>query len=437
VKDSPDRAEVVVVGGGIAGAATALRLARRGRDVLLLERSPAWRWRAGGVFSSPAAMRELRALSLPVDVLAAAALPIPAMRVETRSGVAFRLTYGAERPGGEPPVGLDRSTLDPALLAAAEAAGVRVVRDAHVDDVDLRAQRPRVSVGVGPAKRRFEVEGGVVVGADGLRSTVARAARATRPPRLGSRVGLTFHLANVDASTDGRARPDARMVVLPGAYCGIAPVPGDRVNVGIVLIGEARRRQLAAEGPRATVDAILREVPPAPDGLEPWRAGEVLDSIEGASPLGTRVSRRAGHGWLLAGDAAGFLDPFTGEGLHRALVSARLAAAAVDAYLADGHPAAARAGALAGYERSMAARFAGKDLVSLIVQRFLEHDRLFEYAARRLAGRDGVRATMGLVMGDLVPASRGLDPRFLATLLAPVTLPAAALPPAASRRRGH
>jgi hypothetical protein len=67
----------------------------------------------------------------------------------------------------------------------------------------------------------------------------------------------------------------------------------------------------------------------------------------------------------------------------------------------------------------MRRRFGSKDMVSWLVQSFLARPRVFEYAARRLAGRPDVRATMGLVMGDLVPASRALDPRFLAALLAP------------------
>jgi hypothetical protein len=67
----------------------------------------------------------------------------------------------------------------------------------------------------------------------------------------------------------------------------------------------------------------------------------------------------------------------------------------------------------------MRRRFASKDAVSWLVQSFLGRPRLFEYAARRLADRADVRATMSLVMGDHVPASRGLDPRFLAALLAP------------------
>jgi flavin-dependent dehydrogenase len=130
-------------------------------------------------------------------------------------------------------------------------------------------------------------------------------------------------------------------------------------------------------------------------------------------PLGHRVARRSGDGWLLIGDAAGFLDPFTGEGLHRALVSAELAAASVDAHLRG------ERGALNGYARAMSARFATKDIVSRVVNAFLDHPAAFEHVAARLARRAAVRETMGLVMGDLVAASRALDPRFLAALLAP------------------
>ncbi|MDQ3127196.1 MAG: hypothetical protein M3Q66_01885 [Chloroflexota bacterium] len=67
----------------------------------------------------------------------------------------------------------------------------------------------------------------------------------------------------------------------------------------------------------------------------------------------------------------------------------------------------------------MRRRFATKDAVSWLVQVFLGRPALFDYAARRLADRPAARATMGLVMGDLVPAERVLDPRFLARLLAP------------------
>jgi hypothetical protein len=67
----------------------------------------------------------------------------------------------------------------------------------------------------------------------------------------------------------------------------------------------------------------------------------------------------------------------------------------------------------------MRRRFLSKDAISWLVQAFLARPALFEYAARRIEARPEVRATMGLVMGDLLPASRALDPRYLAALLAP------------------
>ena len=424
-RDLPESVDVLIAGGGPAGAATAARLARAGHRVLLLERSPSWRWRAGGVFASPAAVAELRALSLPAGILAAVSRPIPAMRVETPAGTAFELTYGAEA-GGDGAVGFDRSALDPALLELARSAGADVRSGIALRDVELADHRQGTHAIVdhpdgeaGPGGGTVAIGARVIIGADGPRSLVAAAAGMARPPRLAGRVGLSWHVAD----EPGDAPKRARMVVLPGgAYCGLAPVPGGRINVGIVLAGRAWRERLIRDGAAATGEHVLRSVPPLPGDPEAWREGTVTDSIAGASPLGGRVAQRAGPDWLVVGDAAGFLDPFTGEGLHRALVSARLAADAVDAHLrgAPGGPDGLDAPAgLAAYDRAMRDRFATKDRLSLLVQAFLARPPLFEHAARRLARKPDIRGTMGLVMGDLVPASRALDPRFLAALIVP------------------
>ncbi len=395
-------ADVAIVGGGPAGAVLAARLARRGLAVVLIERSAGYRWRACGVFSSPASVQELGEAGLDAEALAAVVRPAPAMRVETAPGSRVRLTYGDDGTLTTPAVSFDRATLDPALLALARDAGADVRLGAAVTGVEPGRIVVRGAAG------ETELEARVIVGADGIRSTVARAFGVARSPRLADRVGLTFHVGD-----SGPTAPrDARMILFRDGYVGLAPVPGGRVNVGIVL-GRSWAARLRANGAERTVESVLGAVPLASDDPVDWRAAERCDPIEGAAPLGHRVARRHGPGWLLVGDAAGFLDPFTGEGLHRALVSARLAAAAIERDL-DGDP-----DGLAGYDRAMTARFRSKDVLSLLVQAFLARPALFDYAARRLAGRPRVRETMGLVMGDLVPASRALDPRFIASLLRP------------------
>ncbi len=401
---SVERVVVAIVGGGPAGAVLGARSAAAGERVVIFERAPSWRWRASGVFASPAAVSALRRAGVAGSTLTEVARPIPAMRVETASGTTFRLTYGAEA-GGEPAVGFDRSRLDPALLGLAAAAGVEVRSGWQVTAVDLEAGTLAVRR---PDGELATVAASIIVGADGLHSVVARAAGVARTARLDPRVGLTYHLPDPDPAVTR----DARMRVLRDGYVGIAPVAGGRVNIGIVL-GRSWRPALVRDGARAVADAIVAAVPPTGDDPARWRLGEPTDSLAGAWPLGHRVTRRAGPGWLLVGDAAGFLDPFTGEGIHRALISAELAAAAILAHRRG------RTGAFAAYERAMQRRFLAKDGVSWLVQAFLSRPAVFEYAARRVASRSAVRATMGLVMGDLVPASRALDPRYLAALLAP------------------
>ncbi len=405
-------AEVAIVGGGPAGAALAIRLATAGVDVALFEREPEPRWRACGVYSSPLTRTGLAALGVTAAALGALIRPIDAMEVVSLRGPVVRLSHA-----GAHACGLDRVRLERCLLDRARAAGARVAEGAAVRG--LAPGRHATDFSVSGTDGVVLWRAGTVVGADGPSSLVARAFRVDRPTIGRRRAGLTVHRADPDegapmvrqdASTL-RATASARMYLGGGWYCGIAPVPGGRVNIGVVMgEGELRRRLARGGGPSAVVDEVLGQLPAPADC---WRHAPSTDQTRVALPLAHRVARPAGPGFLLVGDAAGFLDPLSGEGIHRALASAELAADAImHARRGDPDP-------FGRYARRMRSRFAAKDLVSWLLQAFLARPELADFALRRMASRDAIRGTFGLVLVDQLPASRALDPRFLGGLLRP------------------
>jgi flavin-dependent dehydrogenase len=134
------------------------------------------------------------------------------------------------------------------------------------------------------------------------------------------------------------------------------------------------------------------------------------------SPLAVRVSQPFGERFLLVGDAAGFLDPFTGEGVFRALRGAELASEEALSALRDGDLSARR---LARYGRRRVQEFRAKDALCWVIQLLLVSPPLLAYALRRLATRESQGDVLGAVLGDYHPASAALHPRFLWGLLRP------------------
>src|SRR5688500_1040785 len=186
-----------------------------------------------------------------------------------------------------------------------------------------------------------------------------------------------------------------------GYYVGLAPMPGGELNVGMALPMGARGGSAASrfEETIAGIPAVARRL----------AGSQRLTPIRGAAPIGHRVARAAGAGWLLVGDAAGFVDPFTGEGIHRALRSAR---AAADAILGGGDVAAV-------YRRERRRAFAAKEALSWLVQGVLASPGMMTRAVERLEARPSVARRLGSALGDCRPATDALSPRALLDVLAP------------------
>jgi flavin-dependent dehydrogenase len=161
-----------------------------------------------------------------------------------------------------------------------------------------------------------------------------------------------------------------------------------------------------AASARARYDAAIAGLPAVAHRL---RNSPRLTPIRGAAPIGHRVAGVAGPGWLLVGDAAGFVDPFTGEGIHRALRSAR---AAVSSLTAGGDVAAS-------YRTERHRALAAKSALSWLVQGFLAVPPLLEHAIARLETRPAAALRLGSALGDCRPATDALTPSAVLEVLAP------------------
>ncbi len=383
--------DVLVVGAGPAGSAVAAALARDGRDVLLVERRRHPRPKACAEYASPRIAEELARLGMDGG-WQADAVPLAGMDV-VRGADRVRIGYH-DRRGARRAWGLDRRTFDATLARHAVAAGARLMDLTTLERVELEGGRV-----MGAVLRRADgprrVESRWVIGADGARSSVSRRVGVDRPafPR---RLGLVAHYEGHPDLTD-----HGEMHVGPGWYVGLAPTPGGELNVGMAL-------PLAGRGGAATrFAAAIDGLPAVAARLAGMRR---LTPIRGVSPIGHRVARAAGDGWLLVGDAAGFIDPFTGEGIFRALRSARAAAEALHA---------GDAGAEQRYLAARRAAFAAKDTLTWAVQGMLAAPTVLGHVLRRLAADPPAAARLGSALGDCRPATDALSPAFLAYLLRP------------------
>ncbi|HYN29149.1 MAG TPA: monooxygenase [Dermatophilaceae bacterium] len=304
--ESPPRTagDLLVVGGGPAGLATALYAVRAGLDVTVREPRAGDIDKACGEGLMPGALARL--LDLGVDPpghdlegIRYVAAPRGRRRspgTAAEDGIPVGTSSAQARFRAGPGRGVRRTTLHAALREAVAAAGV------VVEPVAVREVRPEAD-GVVVDGRRF----GHVVAADGLHSPVRRGLGLDGPPTRLRRWGLRRHFA---------VTPWTSFVEVhwaPQAEAYVTPVGPH--EVGVAVLSRTRR---SFDGQLADFPALRDRLGGAPGG-----------DVRGAGVLRQRTRARTAGRVLLVGDAAGYVDALTGEGIALALTSAQAAVAAV------------------------------------------------------------------------------------------------------------
>jgi flavin-dependent dehydrogenase len=298
-----------------------------------------------------------------------------------------------------------RLALDAALVETAQDAGVELYEGWRLSQLaagDEGWTLVPTGNGADPVRARL------LLAADGVHSTVARRLRLQLPTRM-RKVALVAHLRGIAGLEEY-----GEIHVAGRRYVGLAPLEagggGDLCNVAMV-VDEKRDSPFLAGRPEAFLLESLSTFPHLQGRLEHLR---VVRPTLTTSRICVRVRRCSGEGFLLVGDAGGYYDPFTGEGIYRALRSAQLAAEVAAQSLAGRDRSAV---SLAQYDRMLRKEFRGKRAVESIIQTAVQVPPLANHIAGVLKRKAGMADTIVAVTGDYLPSSAVLRPGFLFRLI--------------------
>jgi flavin-dependent dehydrogenase len=381
--------DAVVIGAGPAGSAAATLLARAERRVLLIEKDRFPRNKVCGEFLSAQALPLLERLGVVREIEACGPEEIHAGRLELRGGtsVAFRLD--------KPALGLSRYRLDHLLAAHAQAAGAQVWFGTRV--LSASPQNGGFRIRCVTEAHESEVRAAAVIGAwgrwDALDRNLGRRFLGDRARYFGwSR----------DYENDPALAGEVRLYAFRGGYCGLSRVEGGAVNLAGVVSASWHKRlghsweavMAHARRENPALDADLSNLSPGPIGFL------------GTGPVFFTRKPCVERGILMAGDAAGFLDPFSGQGQTMALASGMLAAETIERALGGEIPFEALP---REYARAWKLRFARRFEWSAVF-RSLMLNPVLGPAAARLGGDRLVRSAVAKLHGGSGVKSPWLPP---------------------------
>ena len=355
---------------------------------------------------SPEAVRILSRLGVVEQLELAGAVALEGMKVTgyrgaTAHGLFARARHRPFRPTG---LSVSRRVLDNVLVHAARSAGALVMERAALEELLYQQGGITGAVIRDPAGRRHSVHARLTIGADGLRSIVARrmGRRTHGRPR---RVAFVTHVAGVQEMGCSAELHFGRT-----GYVGLNQIAAGQANVAVVV--PATR----AAGARGRLREFFFEALAEFAGVrERVEAGTIVKPILVTGPFAARSRRVTAPGGLLVGDAADFYDPVTGDGIYSALRGAELVAESMIPGLANGE--AIPAESFRTYRQLRRRAFAGKWMMERITRGLMHFPSIFDRTVDRLGRSQDMAHTAIGVAGGFVPLREMLNPGFIARVI--------------------
>jgi len=401
-------AEVIVVGGGPAGASTAWALARAGIDVLIVDRARFPRDKVCAEYLSPEASRILSDMGVLDEIERSNPAHLAGMRVRAPNGLTAHGEFASNhgfRGFRDRGLAIRRTILDDIILRGARAVGARVEEEVRVTDIYRNGSTRVEGVTVlGADGKQRTLRARYVVGADGLRSVIARRLGLVKTSRIWPRrIALVAHYQNVQGVGDM-----GEMHVDYDGYFGVVDV-GSLMNVAVVVpLSRAKK----IEDKTAFFEQWIAS---RPHLAERFQGAQRITPVRATGPFATSTRHAWSPGAALVGDAADFFDPFTGEGIYAALRGGELLAPYIaEALFYQSPPDESRI--LAGYDRTRKREFGGKWKLERIVGMAIAHPYFLNNAAKVLSRRKDMADLLVGVAGDFIPPRLVLSPRFLFNL---------------------
>ena len=400
-----DNADVIVIGGGPAGCSAAIGLSRLGYNVVLCDQAKFPRDKVCGEFISPAADPILDRLGILSRIETLNPKRLKGVSISSFEGKEFSIDYPFQPGLAERPTSLSvsRYELDSLFVEEAKRAGVEVREQYKVTEFLFEDDCVIGIRGWDGNKTSFSIHAPLVIDAGGRNALSLKKFQLKEEPVGGVKIAMAAHWEGALIADDY-----CYMHVSDPGYTGISNVGSDRANVVLVV----DRDSMNGENPdKFYLDTVMKNS----QRYKILRNAKCLESVRTVESLAFSVKSLPCGGLLMVGDAMGFIDPFTGEGIYLSLRSSEIA---VEVAVKALETFNFSRDALNIYEVRRKKEFDKKFLLSRILQKLICNQFFCNQVVRALKGDRGLAETLVGVIGDLEPAETVVSSRFLMQLVA-------------------